>query len=138
VALKTYPLEYGDAFDAIEDQASLLSDALASGKPEAVTGALRIIAKARGMSETAEAAGLSREAMSRDGTGREPHARDTARDPELGGAIAFGRAGQAAEGGEPGEEAGGVKRTADWPETRYEQKAAREGRVRYYFRWARV
>jgi tRNA (guanine-N7-)-methyltransferase len=29
-------------------------------------------------------------------------------------------------------------RPADWPETRYEQKAAREGRVRYYFRWVRV
>lgn len=63
--LKTYALDYDDAFDAIEDQASLLSDALASGKPEAVTGALRIIAKARGMTETAAAAGLSREAMYR-------------------------------------------------------------------------
>ncbi len=30
------------------------------------------------------------------------------------------------------------QRPADWPETRYEQKAAREGRVRYYFRFARV
>ena len=29
-------------------------------------------------------------------------------------------------------------RPADWPETRYEQKAAREGRVRYYFRFVRV
>ncbi len=29
-------------------------------------------------------------------------------------------------------------RPADWPETRYEQKAAREGRVRYYFRFERV
>lgn len=63
--LKTYPLDYGDAFDAIEDQASLLSAALASGKPGAVTGALRIIAKSRGMTETAAAAGLSREAMYR-------------------------------------------------------------------------
>ena len=27
---------------------------------------------------------------------------------------------------------------ADWPETRYEAKAAREGRVRYYFRFERV
>ena len=63
--LKTYPLDYGDAFDTLEDQASLLSDALASGKPEAVTGALRIIAQARGMTEMAAAAGLSREAMYR-------------------------------------------------------------------------
>jgi tRNA (guanine-N7-)-methyltransferase len=29
-------------------------------------------------------------------------------------------------------------RPADWPETRYEAKAAREGRVRYYFRFQRV
>lgn len=29
-------------------------------------------------------------------------------------------------------------RPADWPETRYEQKAEREGRVRYYFRFLRV
>ena len=29
-------------------------------------------------------------------------------------------------------------RPADWPETRYEAKAAREGRVRYYFRFERV
>lgn len=29
-------------------------------------------------------------------------------------------------------------RPSDWPETRYEQKAAREGRQRYYFRWVRV
>jgi tRNA (guanine-N7-)-methyltransferase len=29
-------------------------------------------------------------------------------------------------------------RPADWPETRYEQKAAREGRIRYYFRFERV
>ena len=28
-------------------------------------------------------------------------------------------------------------RPADWPETRYEQKAEREGRVRYYFRFVR-
>jgi probable addiction module antidote protein len=65
MALKTYLLDYGDAFNTLEDQASLLSDALASGKPEAVTGALRIIAKARGMTETAAAAGLSREAVYR-------------------------------------------------------------------------
>lgn len=63
--LKTYPLGYQDAFNTREDQASLLSDALASGKPEAVAGALRIIAKARGMTETAAAAGLSREAVYR-------------------------------------------------------------------------
>ena len=29
-------------------------------------------------------------------------------------------------------------RPADWPETRYEQKAERECRVRYYFRFERV
>ena len=29
-------------------------------------------------------------------------------------------------------------RPIDWPETRYEQKAAREGRVRYYLRFERV
>ena len=30
------------------------------------------------------------------------------------------------------------QRPADWPETRYEAKAVREGRVRYYFRFVRV
>lgn len=29
-------------------------------------------------------------------------------------------------------------RPADWPQTRYEQKAEREGRVRYYFRFTRT
>ena len=29
-------------------------------------------------------------------------------------------------------------RPADWPETRYEQKARREGRRCYYFRWRRA
>ena len=29
-------------------------------------------------------------------------------------------------------------RPPDWPQTRYEQKAARDGRVRYYFRYLRV
>jgi tRNA (guanine-N7-)-methyltransferase len=30
------------------------------------------------------------------------------------------------------------QRPADWPETRYEAKAIREGRVRYYFRFVRL
>ncbi len=29
-------------------------------------------------------------------------------------------------------------RPPDWPETRYEQKAEREGRARYYFRFKRI
>lgn len=44
-------------------QAALLEDALALGDPAHIAGVLGIIARARGMSETAAKAGVTREAL---------------------------------------------------------------------------
>jgi probable addiction module antidote protein len=74
MALKTLPFDAADAFDTPEAQAELLADALASGDAAAVTGALGLIARARGMSEVARQSGLSREAVYR-ATG--PHGNPT-------------------------------------------------------------
>ncbi|QMW22414.1 addiction module antidote protein [Sandaracinobacteroides saxicola] len=46
-----------------EEQASLLSDALATNDPDIVAGALALIARAQGVSAMARETGLSREAI---------------------------------------------------------------------------
>ncbi|MGE3692573.1 MAG: addiction module antidote protein [Novosphingobium sp.] len=65
MALKTLPFDAADAFDTPEAQAELLAEALASGDAGAVTATLGLIARAKGMSEVARQAGLSREAIYR-------------------------------------------------------------------------
>ena len=65
MALKTLPFDAADAIDTPEAQAELLADALASGDAKIVTAALGMIARAKGMSQMARDAGISREAIYR-------------------------------------------------------------------------
>lgn len=65
MALKTLPFDAADAIDTPEAQAELLADALASGDAKVVTAALGMIARAKGMSQMARDAGISREAIYR-------------------------------------------------------------------------
>lgn len=65
MALKTLPFDAADAFDTPEAQAELLAEAFASGDAHAVTAALGLIARARGMTQVARDAGLTREAIYR-------------------------------------------------------------------------
>lgn len=61
--LKTLPFDASDALDTAEAQAALLADALASGDPKIVANALGMIARAKGVSQMASDAGISREAI---------------------------------------------------------------------------
>lgn len=65
MAIKTLPFDAADAFDTPESQAELLAEALESGAAESVIAALGIIARAKGMTQTARESGLSREAIYR-------------------------------------------------------------------------
>lgn len=63
MALETIP------FDAVEylgdetSQAELLADAFQSGNPAYIANALGVVARARGMSQIAREAGVTREAL---------------------------------------------------------------------------
>jgi len=61
--LKTLPYDPAEDLKSPESQAELLNDALESGDAGYVANALGIIARARGMSQVAREAGLSREAL---------------------------------------------------------------------------
>lgn len=65
MALKTLPFDAADALDTAEAQAELLADALESGDAQIVTAALGMIARAKGMTQMARDAGISREAIYR-------------------------------------------------------------------------
>jgi probable addiction module antidote protein len=56
------PAEYLDDPEAI---AAYMTDALESGDPAFITDALGVVARARGMSQVAQEAGLSRESLYR-------------------------------------------------------------------------
>ena len=61
--LKTLPFDPADYLAGPEDQAELLSDALATGDAAYVANALGTIARARGRSDVARVAGVTREAL---------------------------------------------------------------------------
>ena len=61
--LETYPFDAADVLDTPEEQADFLAEAFASGDAAAVTAALGIIARARGIARVAGETGLSREAL---------------------------------------------------------------------------
>ena len=61
--LKTLPFDPADYLTTIESQAMLLEDAFASGDATYITNALGIVARARGMSQVAREAGVTREAL---------------------------------------------------------------------------
>jgi probable addiction module antidote protein len=63
MATKTIPFDPADHLGNPEDQAELLNDALATGDVVYIANALGTIARARGMSEVARGAGVTREAL---------------------------------------------------------------------------
>ena len=63
MATKTIPFDAAEYFADADAQNELLHDALDSGEPHYIAHALGIIARARGMSEVARQAGVSREAL---------------------------------------------------------------------------
>ena len=63
MTLETFPFDPADYLTTPESQAYLLEDALAEGDPAHIANALGIIARARGMTDTAAKAGVTREAL---------------------------------------------------------------------------
>ena len=63
--VKTEPFDAAQYLTSPEAQTDLLNDALASGDASYVAHALGVIARARGMSEIAREAGITREALYR-------------------------------------------------------------------------
>lgn len=65
MAIETFPFDAAEHLTESEDQADLLNDALTSGDAATIAAALGIIARARGMTEVAREAGVTREALYR-------------------------------------------------------------------------
>jgi probable addiction module antidote protein len=63
--LKTKPFDPAEYLDNDEAIASYMTDALETGDPSFVADALGVVARARGMSEVARQAGVSRESLYR-------------------------------------------------------------------------
>jgi len=62
---QTLPFDAARTITSPEAQAELLSDAMASGNAAYIANALGVIARARGMTEVARGAGVTREALYR-------------------------------------------------------------------------
>ena len=67
---KTEPFDAARYLTSAESQEELLNDALASGDARYVSQALNVIARARGMTEAARAAGVTREALYKSPSGK--------------------------------------------------------------------
>lgn len=65
MAIKTLSFDAAEYLDTAESQAELLADAFESGDPNYITHALGVVARARGMSNVAKEAGVTREALYR-------------------------------------------------------------------------
>ena len=63
MSLKTKPFDAAEYLDDPESQAELLSDAFESGDAGYIAHALGVVARARGMTEIAREAGVTREAL---------------------------------------------------------------------------
>jgi len=63
--VKTKPFDPAEYLDDDESIAAYMTDALESGDPSFVADALGVIARARGMSDVAREAGVSRESLYR-------------------------------------------------------------------------
>lgn len=61
--LKTEPFDPASYLTTAEAQTELLNDALATGEAAYIANALGVIARARGMTEVARQAGVTREAL---------------------------------------------------------------------------
>lgn len=63
MALKTIPFDAAKHLGSHEDQIELIADAMATGDSEYIRNALNVVARARGMTGIAEAAGVSRDTL---------------------------------------------------------------------------
>jgi probable addiction module antidote protein len=63
MATKTIEFEAAQHLSSLESQAELLTDALDSGDAGYIANALGVIARARGVTEVASGAGVTREAL---------------------------------------------------------------------------
>jgi probable addiction module antidote protein len=63
MTIKSEPFDAARYLTSVETQAELLNDALASGNAAYVANALGVIARARGMTQVANEAGVTREAL---------------------------------------------------------------------------
>ncbi|MHB1110711.1 MAG: addiction module antidote protein [Devosia sp.] len=63
MALETVPFDPAQYLGGPEAQAELLSDAFESGDAKCIANALGVVARARGMSQVARDAGVTREAL---------------------------------------------------------------------------
>jgi len=63
--LKTFPFDAAEIFDDPASQAELLNDAFATGDAGYIANALGVVARARGMTDVARDAGVTREALYR-------------------------------------------------------------------------
>ncbi len=63
MSVKVRPLDVAELFKEERSQAFLLADAAESGDPQYLAHALGTIARARGMTQVAKDAGVSREAL---------------------------------------------------------------------------
>lgn len=63
MTLETFPLDLAEYATDPETQTYMLEQAMASGDPAYLSNTLGIIARARGMTETAAKAGVTREAL---------------------------------------------------------------------------
>ncbi len=59
------PFDAAKHLESVEDQIALISDALESGDPAYIAGAVGVVARARGMSALARESGVTREALYR-------------------------------------------------------------------------
>lgn len=63
MTIETFPFDASRYLDSDEDHIELLSAALGTGNAESITVALGIVARARGMTQIAKEAGVTREAL---------------------------------------------------------------------------
>lgn len=63
MSIDTVPFDAARYFDTLESQAELLSDAFESGDAAYIANALGVVARARGMTNIARDAGVTREAL---------------------------------------------------------------------------
>jgi len=65
MALETFPFDPAEFLDDVESQVELVQDALDSGDVGYIAHALGTVARARGMTQVAKDAGVTREALYR-------------------------------------------------------------------------
>jgi len=65
MALETVPFDAAEFFDTADSQEELVADAFESGDARYIAHALGIVARARGMTQVAKDAGVTREALYR-------------------------------------------------------------------------